>query len=147
MASLRNATVRLLSAISLIAALVTGPAWSKGLGDRLMPGGTLEGRTDDFIGSPSSHLRMQTNCNLVLYQGKKAVWASNTDKKGRNCRAIMQTDGNFVVYHPNGKALWATGTDGNPGAYIILQRDGNLVVYRAGDMDSGNALWASDTVH
>jgi hypothetical protein len=84
-------------------------------------------------------------------------------------RAIMQTDGNFVVYGPNGpvwasrtgegyasllvtpggdavitgspyeNALWHSGTGGNPGAVLVLQNDGNLVVYRS----NGTAAWAS----
>lgn len=52
--------------------------------------------------------------------------------------AIMQGDGNFVVYCSDGSAAWATGTDGNSGAYVVFQDDGNLVVYTSG----GSALWA-----
>lgn len=50
----------------------------------------------------------------------------------------MQGDGNFVVYCSDGSAAWATGTDGNSGAYVVFQDDGNLVVYTSG----GSALWA-----
>jgi hypothetical protein len=37
--------------------------------------------------------------------------------------------------------VWASNTDGNPGARLILQDDGNLVIYRA----DGTPLWASNT--
>jgi hypothetical protein len=55
-------------------------------------------------------------------------------------RAIMQTDGNFVVYRPGGVADWATGTTG-AGNRIVMQSDGNLVVYSSG----GAARWSSNT--
>ena len=50
----------------------------------------------------------------------------------------MQSDGNFVIYGPNG-ALWATNTSGNPGAYLVVQGDGNLVVYKP------VPIWATNT--
>jgi hypothetical protein len=42
----------------------------------------------------------------------------------------MQEDGNFVLYHVNGKLLWASNTSGKPGCHIVLQDDGNLVIYQ-----------------
>lgn len=58
---------------------------------------------------------------------------------------IMQGDGNLVLYaHMDGenrRAIWATGTQGNSGAYAVFQGDGNLVVYNA----SGSPRWASGT--
>jgi len=53
--------------------------------------------------------------------------------------AVMQGDGNFVLYGSNNMAGWATNTSGNyPGAFIALQNDGNLVVYTAG----GVPIWS-----
>lgn len=43
------------------------------------------------------------------------------------CSAVMQGDGNFVVYRGN-SALWNSKTFNNPGANFSLQTDGNLVV-------------------
>ena len=51
---------------------------------------------------------------------------------------IMQSDGNLVQYFHK-RALWNSGTYGNPGAYVAMQADGNLVVYNP----SGHWLWAS----
>jgi len=48
----------------------------------------------------------------------------------------MQTDGNLVLYSGS-KAIWATMTNGYPGAYLSLQDDGNLVVYYG-----ATAVWA-----
>lgn len=52
----------------------------------------------------------------------------------------MQDDGNFVLYDQNNEPVWASNTDGFPGAYVSVQDDGNLVIYQ-----NGNALWASNT--
>lgn len=53
--------------------------------------------------------------------------------------AIMQTDGNFVVYD-NGKAIWSSGTNGKAaGGRVAMQADGNVVVYDA----AGSAKWDS----
>ncbi|KAJ3385022.1 hypothetical protein HDU92_003288 [Lobulomyces angularis] len=57
--------------------------------------------------------------------------------------AVMQTDGNFVVYCSNFVAKWATGTNSVGADTFILQGDGNLVVYAGGY--NGLARWASNT--
>jgi hypothetical protein len=85
-------------------------------------------------------LAMQYDGNLVLYQGGGAIWASNT-YLSQGYAAIMQNDGNFVLYDVNGRALWASGTYGHAGDTVAVQNDGNLVVYNS----SGGALWASNT--
>lgn len=59
----------------------------------------------------------------------------------RAARAQMQHDGNFVIYDlADGfpQPVWATNTDGNPGAYLNVQGDGNMVIYSAG----GAVLWS-----
>jgi surface antigen len=52
----------------------------------------------------------------------------------------MQSDGNLVEYVA-GRALWATGTEGNVGDHVAMQTDGNLVVYSL----KNTALWSSGT--
>jgi hypothetical protein len=54
-----------------------------------------------------------------------------------NAEAVMQGDGNFVLYGDSSTALWDTGTS-ESGAYLALQNDHNLVVYSS----SHCALWA-----
>ena len=85
-------------------------------------------------------LTMQSDGNLVLYQGSTALWATNTVNSGAT-KAIMQGDGNFVLYTAAGKPVWASNTAGNAGARLVAQNDGNLVIVAAG----GAALWASNT--
>ena len=61
----------------------------------------------------------------------------STGASAANGQAIFQSDGNFVVYDGEGRALWFTGTAGNPGAFMVLQDDGNLVLYNA----AGVPVW------
>lgn len=83
---------------------------------------------------------MQTDGNLVEYNGTTAIWASGTwGHPGAYCS--MQADGNLVVYSSTGGALWASGTYGHSGAYCTLQSDGNVVIYSS----TGGALWATGT--
>ncbi|MDH6132975.1 hypothetical protein P3T37_002369 [Kitasatospora sp. MAA4] len=107
-------------------------------------------------GSFNGSLSVQDDGNVVLYRANgTAAWASGTEAawwggpltaghwtQGALTRLVMQSDGNLVMYRKrDGAALWATGTNWNPGAYAVMQGDGNLVVYR-GD---GAALWSSGT--
>jgi hypothetical protein len=85
-------------------------------------------------------LIMQSDGNLVLYEGGTALWASGTVGSGAD-EAIMQGDGNFVVYTSAGSPVWASGTAGDTGAYLDVQNDGNVVIYGA----SGSALWSTGT--
>jgi hypothetical protein len=53
----------------------------------------------------------------------------------------MQYDGNVVLYDYDAFALWATHTEGNPGAFLRIQDGGtygNLVVYTSG----GTPIWS-----
>ena len=52
--------------------------------------------------------------------------------------AIMQGDGNFVIYSGGG-AVWSSGTSGHPGSSLAFQGDGNIVIYSP----TRAALWAT----
>ncbi len=84
-------------------------------------------------------LVLQADGNLVLYDDRGTLWASDTEGQ-RVDTAIMQEDGNFVL-QAGARAVWASGTDGYPGARLMVQDDGNVVVYAQG----GDALWATGT--
>jgi hypothetical protein len=115
------------------------------------------------------HAAMQDDGDFVIYQDSgagTAIWAVNgprgsnlannqvlntgaylTSPNG-NYKAIMQNDGNFVIYQENagGSAIWASGVV--PGAsngpyHAIMQGDGNFVVYQG---TGGHAIWASGVV-
>jgi hypothetical protein len=58
--------------------------------------------------------------------------------------AILQGDGNFVVYRMSDmKAIWNTGTVGSGATWAVMQTDGNFVIYTA----DGRAVWWTGTSH
>jgi hypothetical protein len=100
-----------------------------------------------FSATRAFQLTLQTDGNLVLYAlddtslggalvppppqlipnatYTKVIWASGTHGP---IRCNMQTDGNFVLYDQDGTGVWASGTGGNPGAFLRCQDDGSLVI-------------------
>jgi len=66
-------------------------------------------------GNGQAVLRLQEDGNLVLYKDCKPAWQAK-DAYPDGYRAIMHEDGNFVVYNQGDNPLWASNTDGNPGA-------------------------------
>ena len=101
-------------------------------GSRLLPGESLTSTNGRY------RLLYQPDGILVLYDDvdEVALWA--TDTAGTSAgQAVMQSDGNFVVYDAQGIARWSTGTGGNANARLLLQDDGNLVVYSTDD----DVLW------
>ncbi|KAH0448068.1 hypothetical protein IEQ34_021868 [Dendrobium chrysotoxum] len=94
---------------------------------------------------------LQEDCNLVLYNSKKPVWASETANKSTYCFAILQPDGNFVITESIfslTEPIWASNTGGKNGNYVlILQRDGNVVLYSNPIFSTGtNKIGSADVV-
>ena len=85
-------------------------------------------------------LTLTAEGDLVLSSPQGPIWSANIAGKG-GAVAVMQGDGNFVVYSSTSAPVWATGTDGHPDAVLSVQDDGILVVYDI----SGAVLWASKT--
>lgn len=81
---------------------------------------------------------MQGDGNLALNDGGRGIWGAGTNGKGGD-HAVMQDDGNFVIYTSSGAPVWASNTPGHPGAFVVVQNDGNVVVYDP----SNHPLWAS----
>jgi hypothetical protein len=86
--------------------------------------------------------------NLVLYPlpivggpPDNHLWRSNTARSDAQV-ALMQFNGNFVIYDSKHKALWSSRTSGHPGAYLALQNDGNVVIYGP---DNTSVLWTTGT--
>jgi hypothetical protein len=90
-----------------------------------------------------STLILQTDGDLAEYSLGKRVWDSGTTGQAVASGA-MQSDGNFVLYAPDGKtAVWSTKTNGTLGNYSLdLQNDGNLALYATGNP---NPLWTPST--
>jgi len=92
-------------------------------------------------------LIMQTDGNLVLGTGnfitvggtttlQNVVWESETDGNS-GAYAVMQSDGNFVVYSAAGSALFNTKTYTRSNARLVLRYDGFFGV----QTDTGADLW------
>ena len=57
--------------------------------------------------------------------------------------AVVQDDGNFVLYAPGGHPLWASNTVGTGSHdWLAMQGDGNLVLYNGAYPAQGRAVWA-----
>jgi hypothetical protein len=106
--------------------------------DTLYPDEKLEKGSELTSRNGTYRLTLQDDGNLVLYKGSNALWSSGTSGKAVK-HAIMQNDGNFVVYGYDDKAVWSSGTNKNPNSVITLQSDGNLVIYR------NKPVWSTDT--
>ena len=85
-------------------------------------------------------LSLQTDGNLVLFNGTKAVWSTGTNN---GFAAVMQIDGNFEMYDQYENRVWSTNTRSS-GAALAIQPDDNMVIYTG--ETGGTALWATGTL-
>lgn len=112
-------------------------------------GFTLSGCTAHF-GSFASECRVGRSNDTIqsnkgLGQGERLTSTNN------GYHAIMQSDGNFVLYNSlhmvSKNAIWASNTCNKQGFFppyrLIMQDDGNLVIYD----NNRNPVWASNTYH
>jgi cell wall-associated NlpC family hydrolase len=90
--------------------------------------------------APARPIAVATSRPSTLQPGQnlssgQALWSPNGKYE-----AIMQGDGNFVLYGPSG-ALWSSNTyGGHNNRVLVMQTDGNLVIY-----GPSGALWAANT--
>ncbi|MFI9510415.1 LysM peptidoglycan-binding domain-containing protein [Nocardia sp. NPDC052566] len=85
-------------------------------------------------------LTLQPDGNLVLSEPSgNVVWATQTHDQHVE-RAVLQDDGNFVLYKGDG-AAWSTETNGKDADRLQVQADRNVVLYGK----DGSALWSSGT--
>ena len=110
--------------IAGVTALYKGPPDTLLTGARLLPTQALTSASKQF------RLVYQADGNLVIFDdaAHAAVWTSGTGGIAPQ-QALMQTDGNFVVYDAAGGIDWQTNTGGNAGARLVLGNDGNLIVF------------------
>ncbi|MCL7050564.1 hypothetical protein MKW94_023524 [Papaver nudicaule] len=94
--------------------------------------------TGQFLENPPYKLFMQNDCNLVLYNNGKALWASNTRGHGDACNILLQNNGNLVMFSGS-DVIWSSSSTKGPNSYrLVVQGDGNVVIY-------GGATWATNT--
>lgn len=106
----------------------------------------VEGVQDTQLGAQTGTF-VSAATNLGNSQWK-TIWSLEAKFNVTGTYFIMQGDGNLVlcsdgegVDPPEPKAVWWSGTNGNPGSYLTMQDDGNLVIYNA----SNNPIWATNT--
>ena len=88
--------------------------------------------------------RKKNYYNMANVLGPGQSLANNQFLLSNNLQfmAIMQSDGNFVVYNVQGmKPLWDTGTNGQIISNCIMQGDGNFVLYNG----AGAPVFTSNT--
>ncbi len=97
----------------------------------------LQKQTNLVWSHPTPHFA--SNASLPSCTSRGATAAANTRINVGEClkspdgrfAAIMQSDGNFVLYMSGGGPLWSTGTSGTGATYLAVQSDGNTVLYAA----------------
>lgn len=75
----------------------------------------------------------------TLSAGQRLTAGDEIVSANGQVRAVMQDDGNFVLYGPGG-TIWASGTT-TPGSSVTTQDDGNVVLADP----SGNVSWSTST--
>jgi RHS repeat-associated protein len=115
------------------------PAQGCSIGTYLIAGQRLNG--NQCVVSPRGQyfLYMGTDGNMFIYdmaQGS-GTWGANTYGHP-GAYALLQTDGNFVVYDPNGTALWSSGTGGTYSERLDMEDDGRIIIYKSA-WNSGTA--------
>ena len=65
-------------------------------------------------------LDMQIDGNVVLFCGDRAIWDTGTNGIPIKDGLYFQGDGNIVLYRTDGKAVWASMSNG-PGDTLIMQ--------------------------
>ena len=112
--------------------------------DRLKPEWSIRPGDKLYSANSEFYLTLLNDCNLQIRRTitENIIWASNSAGYGTPKFALMQSDGNFVLYTYNKGAVWATSRFGS-GREIRMQDDGNLVVYGT----DNNVLWASNSVY
>jgi hypothetical protein len=89
------------------------------------------------VGVPGSIWHSFNDANMSSGYGNHTnQWCNISSTLGF---AVMQYDGNFVLYGSGGVvACWATNTQNNANAYGNVQDDANFVIYSSG----GSPLWS-----
>lgn len=83
---------------------------------------------------------MQTDGNVVVYQGTRLIWQSRTHSAG--ARLVLGTTRLAVVSAQNVvlRVLWTNGANTRP-THLVMQTDGHLSLLMA-----GTTPWSADTV-
>jgi hypothetical protein len=114
--------------------------------DTLRGGQTLAAGQSLVSGDNHYVLTLRTDGDLVLYIANglslgRVLWTSGTAGDAGD-HAVLQNNGNLVLYDANNQTLWSSNTSTAGCANLVVQEDGNLVLYNA-----KHAVWATSTVN
>ena len=94
----------------------------------------------NYFVNNTNYLNIFKTYKYTFRSSSKPLWGiSVTLVPGSS--AVMQNNGNFVIYSPSGNALWAPGINLIPGSSAVMQNDGNFVSYSP----TGSDLWSTGT--
>jgi hypothetical protein len=116
-------------------------------GDDMQPGEVLNPGQSISSANGQYTLIYQDDGNLILYRNHDRVplWTSGTwDKPKEVC--VMQSDGNLVIFDPDGVPVWASGTWQHPGSRLVIQDNGDAVIYNPGNLRVWQTETGSDTI-
>jgi secreted trypsin-like serine protease len=109
----------------------------------LEAGTTMQRGQSIWACNGQSVLSHQVDGNVVLYHLVGGIltpaWAAGTNGLVSD-RLILQGDGNFVLYGPDGP-LWATGTYDYPSSFALVQDNGDFAIYNG----IANPVWSTGT--
>jgi RHS repeat-associated protein len=119
--------------------------WALNAPQTLSPGQCLVSQLGQY------RLGMETDGNLVLYNLVNGVYTVTWNSATYNhpgAYAVMQTDGNFVVYSSGGTVLWASGTSGTLSQRLELWDDGRFIIFRSSwNTGTAQGWWAGSMSH
>jgi hypothetical protein len=85
-------------------------------------------------------VRGSSHPKSILRPGETLGMGESLISRSGSYELRMQGDGNLVAYRDGMRPVWASKTDGHPGATATMQEDGNLVIYL-----SNSPIFASKT--
>ncbi|KAG0590020.1 hypothetical protein KC19_1G064800 [Ceratodon purpureus] len=98
-----------------------------------------------YLNISEYYLVMQTDCNLVLYEGARAILATNTSGRGKECGLKMQLDGDLAIYNStlasDSVLIWESYTPFVPDSFFVLMPNGSLFIYDFVNMKPIASLW------
>jgi hypothetical protein len=117
-----------------------GAVWATG-GDRtdVLPTSRVLGTTQALTSLNGRYLAIMQADGNLVVYRSDGAVMFATRTAGQQASLVMQTDGNVVIYAAGSRPIWATHTGPDPRSVLILQDDGNLVAYRS----DGTPAWAS----
>ena len=103
----------------------------------MFPGEFL--KQGERISNGKTVLQLEDSGELVILNSDRQVASLNPELSGAVI-ALMQFDGNFVLYTKDRTAVWSTETHGNPGSKLVLNTDCSFDIVNT----NGDSIFSQD---